>query len=285
MYAHQAIIALQELQKTKLPIWSFPRKSLNAFENTIKVCPKFNINNFDEWLYQTKLNRNISNRNKFIDKHFEYLKLPYEICWIDCKFKFQFIKNKKIEIKSRNNDIEKIGILVFNGAKEHKKSLTFIMLFNYKGENNWMLLNNFYCVLSYIYKDIWYAFSNRGYPEPIQKCEQEGICLQLGGLLLVYTLLFLNCQNIKIKEISISKSINKKRMSINKIPFFSYKILKLKQSNIQNKYIDIQKKERNKNRIHLCRGHFKKTKTGLYWWQPHVRGRNKQGIIMKDYKI
>jgi len=25
--------------------------------------------------------------------------------------------------------------------------------------------------------------------------------------------------------------------------------------------------------------------TGLYWWQPHVRGQNKEGIVMKDYAI
>ncbi len=48
------------------------------------------------------------------------------------------------------------------------------------------------------------------------------------------------------------------------------------------------------NRIHLCRGHFKRyTKdkplfgkyVGLWWWQPSVRGRNKEGIIYKDYEL
>lgn len=46
--------------------------------------------------------------------------------------------------------------------------------------------------------------------------------------------------------------------------------------------------------LHLCRGHFKTftaekpllgKHTGQYWWQPHVRGDEKNGTIKKDYRI
>lgn len=48
------------------------------------------------------------------------------------------------------------------------------------------------------------------------------------------------------------------------------------------------------NRIHFCRGHFKNysveaplfgTHTGLYWWEPHLRGRDRSGFADKDYEI
>jgi len=47
------------------------------------------------------------------------------------------------------------------------------------------------------------------------------------------------------------------------------------------------------NRVHMCRGHFKEYTedhrlfgkyTGLYWWQPYVRGQ-KEGIVIKDYEV
>jgi len=47
-------------------------------------------------------------------------------------------------------------------------------------------------------------------------------------------------------------------------------------------------------RVHLCRGHFKQytadhpllgRHVGLYVWQPHVRGKNKDGVVMKDYNV
>jgi hypothetical protein len=48
------------------------------------------------------------------------------------------------------------------------------------------------------------------------------------------------------------------------------------------------------NRIHFQLGHFKTYTaekplfghiTGRFWWQPHVRGKNKDGIVMKDYVV
>ena len=41
-----------------------------------------------------------------------------------------------------------------------------------------------------------------------------------------------------------------------------------------------------------CRGHFKRYTedkplfgryTGLYWWQPHIRGADRSGAVIKDY--
>ncbi|MFA5433392.1 MAG: hypothetical protein WC319_11075 [Candidatus Paceibacterota bacterium] len=100
----------------------------------------------------------------------------------------------------------------------------------------------------------------------------------------------LHCKNIVKKENKPPEKLNKKRIKNGKLPLFSYYTLHIKDSinsNSKNVLGD-------HNRIHLCRGHFKHyTKenplfgklTGMYWWQPHVRGQNKDGIIMKDYVV
>lgn len=46
--------------------------------------------------------------------------------------------------------------------------------------------------------------------------------------------------------------------------------------------------------IHWVRGHFKQYTaerplfgrfTGLYWWQPHLAGKAKDRVVVKDYRI
>lgn len=38
-------------------------------------------------------------------------------------------------------------------------------------------------------------------------------------------------------------------------------------------------------RGHFCRGHFKKRKTGIYFWHPHARGDFSRGTVTKDYAL
>jgi len=50
----------------------------------------------------------------------------------------------------------------------------------------------------------------------------------------------------------------------------------------------IQQKQsvsKNKSRQHLRRGHFKQRKTGLFWWNPHIAGKESEYTIEKSYKI
>jgi hypothetical protein len=114
----------------------------------------------------------------------------------------------------------------------------------------------------------------------------------------IHTLLkinsLLNCINIvKIKN-TAPKKLQKARIKRGKLPIQSYYTLKLK--GVSKKYENIADKVDSQwsNRIHLCRGHFKRyTKdkpllgkyVGLWWWQPIVRGRNKKGVIFKDYEL
>lgn len=39
------------------------------------------------------------------------------------------------------------------------------------------------------------------------------------------------------------------------------------------------------HRAHFVRGHFKRRKTGLFWWTPHGRGDISRGFVTKDYRV
>ena len=75
---------------------------------------------------------------------------------------------------------------------------------------------------------------------------------------------------------------------------FTYKTLKLVLPSKARNGSEDQSPSGERVRIHLCRGHFKHfTKdaplfgrhTGLYWWQPQLRGDKTKGMVAKDYEV
>jgi len=104
-------------------------------------------------------------------------------------------------------------------------------------------------------------------------------------------LLLLSCKNIGTEQHDPPLRLNRKRQKSGKQPLFTYHTLVLKPVGKRQESIP---KHLWENRIHLQRGHFKTYTaekplfghiTGRFWWQPHVRGRNKEGIVMKDYVV
>lgn len=104
----------------------------------------------------------------------------------------------------------------------------------------------------------------------------------------------LNCINIIHIKNNHPEKLQKARIKRGKLPLQSYYTLELK--GVSKKYENMMKKNDPQwaNRIHLCRGHFKRYTedkplfgkyTGLWWWQPAVRGKNKKGVIFKDYEL
>jgi len=101
----------------------------------------------------------------------------------------------------------------------------------------------------------------------------------------------LNCKNITTIRINPNKRLNRKRKGNNKLPLFSYYELVVKG---KGKFTGKSIEGDGHNRVHLCRGHFKTytpekpllgKAVGMYWWQPHIRGQNRNGVVMKDYEI
>jgi len=107
--------------------------------------------------------------------------------------------------------------------------------------------------------------------------------------ILDYALRILSCRNILTEEILPDERANKRRRRKGKQELFSYHVLKIKPVGKKQESVP---QDLWHNRIHLARGHFKTYTadaplfgriTGRFWWQPQVRGRNKDGIIIKDY--
>jgi len=95
------------------------------------------------------------------------------------------------------------------------------------------------------------------------------------------------------KTLPTPEALNKKRRKNGKQEIFDYHVLNVVVPSTKQGYRE-QSEPLSHVRVHLCRGHFKEYTqehplfgklTGLYWWQPHVRGQNKEGIVMKDYAI
>jgi hypothetical protein len=102
--------------------------------------------------------------------------------------------------------------------------------------------------------------------------------------------LFLNCKNIRESIVYPPEKLNKKRLRNGKVPLFSYKTLHVVSGLKPSK--GSQEALGNHNRIHLCRGHIKVftedkpllgKHVGMYYWDSHVRGQNREGIVVKDY--
>ena len=107
------------------------------------------------------------------------------------------------------------------------------------------------------------------------------------------TLKLLNCKNIQSEIIKAPEALNKKRRKTGKQEIFNYHVLNVVVPGKKRGYSPATE-PLSHNRLHLCRGHFKEYTTdhplfgrytGLYWWQPQVRGQNKYGMVIKDYNI
>lgn len=108
----------------------------------------------------------------------------------------------------------------------------------------------------------------------------------------ISALMLLNCKNVATEQVAPPIKLNKNRQRRGKLPIFDYHILKV----IAGKGTSggSCQGDGTSPRVHLCRGHFKRytddkpllgKHTGLYWWQPHVRGSKEAGVVHKDYSV
>ena len=120
------------------------------------------------------------------------------------------------------------------------------------------------------------------------------LCHSLGNATIAFAnfILFLNCKNIGTKTVHLPVKLNNKRKKKGKLPIFSYKTLVITNlDGTPKKGLSLDKWH---NRIHMARGHFKTytaehpllgKHVGRFWWNAHVRGKNKDGVVMKDYEV
>lgn len=92
-----------------------------------------------------------------------------------------------------------------------------------------------------------------------------------------------NCKNLAIETIYPDKKLSARRVRKGKLPMYDYRVLSIHKDAIAAG--ESLSTFGNKNRYHMCRGHFKKLKTGVFWWNAHARGKKELGEIEKDYKV
>lgn len=90
----------------------------------------------------------------------------------------------------------------------------------------------------------------------------------------------INCTNVEKREHAPDAALQKARTKKGKAPIFSYWTLEIKGRSDGGSVLGGTHAD---HRVHLCRGHIKRRKTGNFWWQPHVRGNKKLGMVHKDY--
>lgn len=124
--------------------------------------------------------------------------------------------------------------------------------------------------------------------EEFKDLEKTG--LQVTSYFLAF-LKILTCKNITQEVISPVQTRQMRRHGHKEL--YSYRILNVKpfgNHKTAESYFD----SKEHNRVHFCRGHFKQfypTKplfgklTGLYWWEPHLRGQDTSGFVDKDYEV
>ena len=241
------------------------------------------------------------------------LRLPYKIMWID------FTLKRNSVLSSGWNDLghicnSKEGILVsgtediwevvfFTYSAVHKSWLfvpiNFMILPKGKDGPGFELLRHLTGSWSDKNRDSFFDKFNPSsttfpIPHTSWAWEHMSSCLKgcdLNIALLQTAITLLNCKNIITTKIKAPDLLNKKRRRLGKQELFDYHVLDIVLPP-KNKYYKEKSEPLSHNRIHLCRGHFKKytaerplfgRNIGLYWWPAALRGQNKDGMVIKDY--
>lgn len=263
MFAHQVIEDL----KTAPYVSDHNKDSLITY---IRNAHKFHfgesneiVNTFKKWVGKKRL---------FIDET-EYIKLPYDILWFD-----YILSDPPVNIKR--------GILLARTDDNIFYTVCFL------GTNQWNLMARTYEItigvgvtaVGEIYDGSLFIPEDEAWEEEFKAATLSLVCASL---------VLLNCKNITTEIIKPPEALNKKRRKNNKQEIFDYYVLNVTTPSRQHGYRE-STEPLSHNRLHLCRGHFKEYTTdhplfgkftGMYWWQPHVRGQNRNGIVVKDYNV
>jgi len=268
MYAHQVI----EDIKVRYSDTPFnPIYSLEKIIHEIVVSQKFHFGN------SYGLDKTFKHEGQFAFKEMpEYLRFPYKKCWFDYRVFDESISNsinafRGFLILSDEKNRNTINVLSFLKDTKYLWGMSDVVQILKIGEGMASRMQIYPALKSEINED-YYLWSDLS--------------------LLERSIRLLNCKNIMTEKIEAPGALNKKRRGSGKQELFDYYVLNVTVPSNKQGYRE-KVEPLSHNRLHLCRGHFKKYTTehplfgkftGLYWWQPHVRGQ-KIGIVLKDYII
>ncbi len=272
MYAHQVIDDIKKIDTANFPI---REKDQQSIVNRIIQSQKFHLWTHDA--FAKSMSGLIGKSRAFIDDCKDMI-FPYNLCWFD------YGHSQAPSIKR--------GLLV----EFDRKDMSFnVMLFMKGAEMQWFVdpMINEVKIGRYhegsssnVRRFVFYK------PAMFSPDDYTSQFIDNSTCYLALALLFLNCKNIETETNEPPEKLNKKRKKKGKQPLFSYKTLAIKPTSKKQKAQAAQGLWN--NRIHLARGHFKTYTgnnplfgkiTGRFWWQPHVRGQNRDGVVMKDYEL
>lgn len=114
------------------------------------------------------------------------------------------------------------------------------------------------------------------------------------GISVLFAIALSNCKNTNEVFHSPTKSKRKVDKSKSKpLPLLTYRTLNIRpMTKALHEEGKIETEGINRA-LHLCRGHFKDYREhglfgkekGVYWWDAHVRGREENGVVEKDYRV
>jgi len=275
MYAHQVIDSL----KTK-----YSNIQLEAGEHSERIA--HSIMNSQKFHVDGMEILDLAKKNFGNELTCKGLKLPYKLCWFDWNYNGSVARDGCFPSSKRGLLVEDVidtygsGELILRLCGFHDvEKKWFISRLRYITEPGY---GRFQAVPLRLDFYTWFeGLSN-------QELNEEN---QADLTVFVNTLKLLNSRNIGTEITCAPDKLNVKRRKKGKIELFSYHTLVIKPVGKKQETIP---KHLWDNRIHLCRGHFKEYTeerklfgkyTGRYWWQPLVRGRNKDGVVLKDYVI
>ena len=293
MYAHRVIEDLRMLAKTS--------ESQNEFHELcarltplIKESQKFHLGSVDK----NNLIEKYSGTRLFDDPAQERVRFPYQNVWIDWN---DNSSKPFCDIQSQKIYVKKYAIHIYTLNEKHHN--IFLYHYNEETQKRESPINNMW-VLFPICFNLHYCDEHKNFLVEVASLKLSGNVLpgnviklmaQEANRELTVINMFLDlltCKNIDTIDHEPPAKLNKSRKKKGKCPIFTYKTLVIKPTSKKQKEQEAQGLWN--NRIHLCRGHFKEYTeekplfgkfTGRYWWQPSVRGKNKKGVVMKDYKV
>jgi len=248
MQAHKFVSAFSSMSKDAKNTEN-SNKYLKAFGDGINDAIKFEIDDLGIPMCRNYLN----------------IKLPFKKIYIEVNrhdHMQTFCGNKTIlGILATQDSNNNIAIMLLQSGSVQMYTSQFIAYLSPNGESGFQLVDE-----------------RLADPE-ITECVRYAVGLVCDFCTVV------NCSNIKYIDNIPASRLNKKRIKRGKMPFFSYKILQ-----IFNTEKTVAK---NNNagthaspRIHFRRGHVRKLANDTsIWVQQCVVGNKKNGIIHKDYKV
>lgn len=283
MFAHQVIDSISLWQANE------DKQVIGQLTNRIICAQQFHVQDAEDVL--SVFDSQLKDEHAFHGKAADGVRMPYPLCWFD--WNFNGVKKGAIVREAAEDFIEMcvFGFQPRFGRWGLSELAPLISIGKPFKENGYFLTE---------YPDqTGHGFVNGNSTAmtilPSRKgkfdVKERWDGLQIPICIVNSFLLLLGCKNITTETHDPPAKLNKARQKRGKQPLFTYHTLVLKP--VGKKQESIPKHLWN-NRIHLQRGHFKTytqdaplfgSITGRFWWQPHVRGQNREGVVMKDYEV